>query len=84
VQFGLPAPSHTLAALIRSAGFEAILYRSTKGAGRCVAVFPEKLFSGSFIQIADVSPPGTCARLDPGSGDYLAGWDTLPAQKRPR
>ena len=45
VQFGLPAPSQTLAELIRAAGFEAILYRSTKGSGKCLAVVPDLLAS---------------------------------------
>lgn len=40
VQFGLPAAGHVLAELIRAAGFGGILYRSTKGPARCVAVFP--------------------------------------------
>lgn len=40
IQFGLPAPSHMLAELVRAAEFEGILYNSTKGSGQCLAVFP--------------------------------------------
>jgi RES domain-containing protein len=84
VQFGLPAPSHTLADLIRAAGFEAILYRSTKGSGKCLAVFPDLLASGSFIELSDQPPTAqTHLRLDDNSADELAGWDTLPSQLRP-
>ena len=85
VQFGLPAPSHTLAELIRASGFEAILYRSTKGSGRCLAVFPEQLASGSFVELADAAPVAVQhTRLDIDSADELAGWDSMPSQKRPR
>ena len=84
-QFGLPAPGHTLAELIRAAGFEAILYKSTKGQGRCLAVFPDLLASRSFVELADLAPTGVKhRRLDVNSGDELAGWDSLPSQKRPR
>lgn len=84
IQFGLPAPSHTLAELIRAAGFEAILYRSTKGSGKCLAVFPDLLASGSFIELADAPPTvETHRRLDVDSADELAGWDALPSQLRP-
>jgi RES domain len=85
VQFGLPAPSHTLAELIRASGFEAILYRSTKGQGRCLAVFPDQLTSKSFVELADAAPAAVkWPRLDIDSADDLAGWDSLPAQRRPR
>jgi RES domain len=85
VQFGLPAPSHTLAELIRASGFEAILYRSTKGQGRCLAVFPDQLTSGSFVELADAAPAAVeRPRLDIDSADELSGWDSLPSQRRPR
>lgn len=84
IQFGLPAPSHTLADLIRAAGFEAILYRSTKGSGKCLAVFPDLLALGSFIELSDTPPTvETHRRLDVDSADELAGWDALPSQLRP-
>lgn len=84
-QFGLPAPSHTLAYLVRAAGFEAILYRSTKGTDRCLAVFPDCLDPGSYVELADAAPGSVQHyRLDIDSADDLAGWDSLPSQKRPR
>lgn len=85
VQFGLPAPSHTLAELIRAASFEAILFHSTKGSGRCLAVFPDQLASGSFVALADPAPAAVKhVRLDLDSADELAGWDSLPPQMRLR
>ena len=83
IQFVLPAPSHTLADLIRTAGFEAILYRSTKSSDKCLAVFPDLLACGSFIELSDQPPTAqTHLRLDGNSADELAGWDTLPPQLR--
>lgn len=85
VQFGLPAPSHILAELIRAAGFEAILYRSTKGPGKCLAIFPDLLADGSFVELMDTPPPEIkCQRLDADSAEELAGWDSLPPRFRSR
>ena len=49
VQFGLPAPTHIIAELLRAAEFEAVLYHSTKGPGDCLAIYPDKLSSDSFV-----------------------------------
>ena len=85
VQFGLPAVSHILAALIIDAGFEAILYPSTKGSGRCLAIFPHSLVSDrSHIQLANTAPPGvTPTRLDLNTADELCGWELLRPHQRP-
>ena len=83
IQFGLPAPSHIIAEIIRAAGFEAILYRSSKGSGKCLAVFPDLLASGSLIELTDEPPSSqTHRRLDGDSADELAGWNALPVQLR--
>lgn len=83
VQFGLPAPSHVVAELVRAAGYEAILFRSTKGGGRCVAVFPDLIDSGSFIELANPAPSEVRhTRLDAGSADALSGWEELPIRRR--
>jgi len=80
VQFGLPAPGHTLGELIRAAGFEGILYRSTKGKARCIAVFPDRLQSGSSIELVDAAPSFVGhTRLDIETGDELSGWNSLPS-----
>ncbi|MGH8116597.1 MAG: RES family NAD+ phosphorylase [Rhodanobacteraceae bacterium] len=83
-QFGNPSVSQILGGLILDAGYEAICYQSTKGAGRCVAVFPHCLVDTSFVEIADTAPPDTHhIRLDPNSAWPLCGWETLPPSLRP-
>lgn len=85
VQFDLPAPSQVLAELVRSAGFEAILYHSIRGPGHCLAVFPDLLMEGSFIELVDTPPhEETLPRLDVDTADALAGWEVLPVQMRNR
>ena len=84
IQFGLPAPSQILAELVRAAGYEGILYRSTKGGGRCIAVFPDLLKPGSHIELIDDAPAAVRhQRLDLDSAQDLAGWDGVPARLRP-
>jgi hypothetical protein len=85
IQFGLPANSHLLAEWIVATGFEAIVYKSSKGSGRCLAVFPEKLGDHSFVELADPSPDSvTYRRLDANSADALAGWDSVLPKFRPK
>ena len=82
-QFGLPAPSQILAQLIRNAGYEAILDPSSKGSGKCIAVFPANLGDSSFVQLADQAPTEkTTKRLDQGTATVLEGWDAVPRQFR--
>lgn len=84
VQFGLPSQSQLLADLIRRAGYEAIVYPSSKAPGRCLAVFPELLRAGSFIALQDKPPfDDTVTVLDATTADALAGWEILPSQQRP-
>lgn len=84
-QFGLPSQSHVMAELIRAAGFEGILYQSTKGTGQCLAIFPETMDGGSFVELSDKPPLGVqYARLDGDTAEQLAGWDTLPTNYRHR
>lgn len=74
VQFGLPAPSQILAELIRAAGFEGILYKSSLGGKRCLAVFPDLLSDDSYIELADNGPPEVAiGRLDRETADVLMG-----------
>jgi len=83
MQYGLPAHSHVLADLIRHAGYEGILYPSSKGSSRCLAVFPEALREGSFIVLQDKPPyTDTTVKLDSNSSNALAGWEILPVQQR--
>ena len=79
VQFGLPSRSHVLAELVRAAGFDAILYKSTMGTGKCLALFPDKLSGESYLELADAAPPEVkFTRLDTSSAQVLAGWHILP------
>lgn len=56
MQFDIPARTQVIAELVKAAGFEAILYRSTKGLKNCMAVFVEQLRDGSFIELQDQAP----------------------------
>lgn len=83
VQFGLPAPSQIVAELIRASGYEAILYSSSKGLGKCLAVYPDLLADGSYIELADTPPPGVhITRMDHETAADLEGWSSLPHQLR--
>lgn len=82
VQFGLPAQSHILAELIKSAGFEAIQYQSTKGGGKCIAVFVDQISSDSHIEIVGQFPEGAIGRLDESTAEELSGWKALGMSPR--
>ena len=78
VQYGLPAPSQVLAEMVRAAGFEAILYSSTKAGRPCLAIFPDKLVDGSYVELIDAAPEGVIdTRLDIDTADRLSGWDDV-------
>jgi hypothetical protein len=66
MQYDLPANPQIFGRLLLDAGFDAVVYPSTKGAGDCVAVFIDNLMaSGSFLELADDAPSGvTMKRLD--------------------
>ena len=84
VQFGLPSQSQILGSLIRSAGYEGILYPSSKSKSLCLAVFPEQLQAGSFLALEDTPPHSdTLALLNIDSAEFLAGWESLPLRLRP-
>ena len=77
IQFGLPAPSQILSELIRAADFEAVAYQSSKGGGKCLALFVDRLAPGSFIELSGNPPAGAIARLDETTAEELAGWTQL-------
>lgn len=85
VQYGLPAVSHIFAGLVRDAGFEAIQYRSTKGAGMCLAVFPDRIASvATSLRVVDPMPlEAHHAELNRDTADDLCGWDILSPRQRP-
>lgn len=83
MQFGIPAPSQTMAELIKAAGYEGILYPSSKGPGRCLAVFPENLSDLSHIDLIGSTPSAaTITRLDSNTSTSLEGWDSIPRNRR--
>lgn len=83
VQFGLPAQSQVLAEFVRAAGFEGIHYKSSKGPGHCIALFPDRMQDASYIELADAAPPEVkYTRLDLESAATLAGYDQLPSQAK--
>ena len=79
MQFGLPSRSQVLAELIRASGFEAILYKSTMSAGKCLAIFPDKLSGATHIELVDRAPAEVLhTRLDLSTSNELAGWHLIP------
>ena len=57
-QFGIPSNSQVFGRLLNSFGFEGILYPSSKGKGKCIAVFTQNLIgSDSHIELMDKAPP---------------------------
>jgi len=74
-QFEIPANSQVIGRLIRDAGYEGILYPSTKGNGKCVALFPENFAgSDSYLELADTPPDGAkYIRLDSETWQDLIG-----------
>lgn len=85
VQFGLPSPSHILADLVREAGFEGILYQSSKGPGDCIALFPDKMTDTSFVALSHAAPAQVKhIRLDAKTAADLAGWASVARHLDPR
>jgi hypothetical protein len=74
-QFEIPANSQVMGRLIRDAGYEGIMYPSTKGNGKCTALFPENFAgSDSYLELADIPPDGAkCIRLDSETWQDLIG-----------
>lgn len=84
-QFGLPSPSQRFGLMLRWAGYEGVLYRSTKQPGaNCLAVFPSNFSSDrTFIELQDPAPDTvTRRRLDISSADGLCGWEFVREKDR--
>ena len=74
-QYEIPANPQVFGRLVVDAGFDGIVYASTKGPKVCVALFPTN-FSGSesHVQLADEAPRGaTHTRLDQDTCKQIAG-----------
>lgn len=63
--YGLPATCQIFGKLVWESQFDGIVYRSTRGGGRCVALFPENLQrSESRLWLSDHAPEHTNSTLD--------------------
>ncbi|MBN8480403.1 MAG: RES family NAD+ phosphorylase [Xanthomonadales bacterium] len=83
-QFDSPAPSQIFARMLIAAGFEGILYKSTKNPGNdCLAVFPHMIeHADSFVELHEVLDYVEHPRLDRTTAKHLCGWDLLEAIRR--
>ncbi len=74
VQYEIPANSQVFGRLLRDAGFEGVIYPSSKGSGKCIAVFTENLEgSDSFVELVDRAPGNVRhIRLDSSSWKELS------------
>jgi RES domain-containing protein len=85
VQFGLPSPSQVFAQLVLDAGYEGILYPSSKQrSGNCIALFPSEIASEkTFVEIEDEPPSSiTTSRLDLDTSGICCGWEILRQNER--
>ena len=64
VRFDVPSNSQSFGNIVRAAKIEAIKYRSKYSSGYCLAIFPENLALGSFLELSDKSAPNVITRLD--------------------
>jgi hypothetical protein len=69
VQFEVPSNSQVFGRLLNAFGFEGIIYPSSKGTGKCIAVFTQNLTgSDAYVELVDGAPPNVKhTRLDANS-----------------
>jgi hypothetical protein len=61
MQFGIPANSQVFAGLLIEAGFQGVLYPSSKANGQCIAVFPQNFHDNhSSVRLLDQVPSRSC------------------------
>lgn len=74
MQFEIPSSSQIFGRLLRNAGMEGVKYPSTKGSGKCIAIFTENLDgSDSFVELEDEAPTSvTHTRLHSGNWKQLS------------
>lgn len=75
-QYGVPANPQIFGRLLRDAGFEGIVYPSTVGPGKCIAIFPENIaHSSSSVDLMDVPPSSVKHRkLNQSNWQVLSGY----------
>ncbi len=74
-QFDIPSNSQVFGGLTKDAGYEAILFRSSKHSGRCLALFPDRLMaSDSYVELSGAYPAQVdVPRLDRASWPAFKG-----------
>ena len=71
-QHGLPAGCQTFGKIVWEAQYDAILFRSTRGGGRCLAVYPQNLQkSETRIELAGTPPPDVIEYMDASNCEVL-------------
>src|SRR3989338_7206688 len=72
MQFDVPVSSQIFGQLVSGAGIEGILYPSKFTGNDCLAIYPQNIEEGSFIQLDDPAPPEVkIRRLD------VTTWDAI-------
>lgn len=85
VQFGLPSPSQRFGLMLKWAGYEGVLFRSSKQPGStCLAIFPGNICSDrSFVELQDDFPPSVAhSRMDISTAQTLCGWEYVREKDR--
>jgi len=63
-RFSIPSNSQSFGNLVKAAKIEGIKYKSKFRTGSCLAIFPENLGPGSFIQLSDKAATNVVTILD--------------------
>jgi hypothetical protein len=73
-QYEIPSNSQVFGRLLLDAGFDGVVYPSTKGSSNCLALFPANFAkSESFVEVADDGPPHAGKlRLDSSTWEDIA------------
>lgn len=75
-QHSLPSNSQILGNLLQAADFSGVLYKSTKGKGKCLAVFPKTFDkSDSYIRIEDKAPKEVNVELNSKTWKKLSSFE---------
>jgi hypothetical protein len=70
-RFSIPSNPQSFGGLVRAAKIEGIRYQSKFRTGCCLAIFPENLGPGSFIQLSDKAAANVTTTLDSNTYPHL-------------
>ena len=62
--YDIPSNSQAFGYIVKLSKIEGILYDSKYSIGKCLAIFPENLSTGSFIKLSDPCAPGVDSLMD--------------------